>query len=71
MRDSRKFARQTQNRLVVGLLALLFTVGLILIYFLYSPGQHGSVYLAGILIPLLIILLILNVIERLATIARE
>jgi hypothetical protein len=43
MRDSRKFARQTQNRLVVGLLALLFTVGLILIYFLYSPGQHGSV----------------------------
>ncbi len=73
MRDLRKFARQTQNRLVIGLLALVFTVGIILLYFLYGKGAAlvGLICLAGILIPILLILLVLYLIERIAKHDRE
>jgi TM2 domain-containing membrane protein YozV len=67
MPDLRKYAQQTKNRLMIGLLVLVFTLGLALIYFLYGPQAAllGLICLAGILIPLLIILGILTVIERL------
>lgn len=69
MRDLRKFARQTQNRLVIGLLALLFTVGLVLIYILYGDQAAllGLLCMVGILIPIFLTLLILNLIEKAAS----
>ena len=66
MPNLRKYAQQTQNRLVLGLLILVFTLGLGLIYFLYGSRAAllGLLCLLGILITILIILLILNLIER-------
>jgi Sec-independent protein secretion pathway component TatC len=37
-RDLRKYARQTNVRLGVGMAVLLFVVGIALIYFIYGPG---------------------------------
>jgi len=37
-RDLRKYARQTNVRLAVGAVLLLFLVGTGLIYFIYGPG---------------------------------
>ncbi len=65
MRDLRKYARQTNTRLIVGGVLLLFIVGIGLIYLLYGPAAAGMGFLcmgAG-LIPLLLIFLFLWVIE--------
>ena len=63
----RKFAQQTQNRIVIGFLIILFTVGLALIYFIYGSraALMGLICLGGILGPIFLILLILTIIERL------
>jgi energy-converting hydrogenase Eha subunit E len=60
-RDLRKYARNTNIRLLVGFILLLFTVGGSLIYMIY--GANGALFaviclLAG-LAPLLLIALIL------------
>jgi len=64
--DLRKYARQTQNRLLIGFLTLVFTIGLILIAFLYGTRAAllGLLCLIGLLAPIFLILLILNIIER-------
>jgi len=69
LRYLRKYARQTQTRLIIGLLMLAFSLGLSLIWFLYGQDAAllGLVCLAGILIPLLLIVIILNIIERITT----
>lgn len=66
MPDLRKFARQTESRLVIGLFVLLFTVGLVLVYIFYgiNAALTGLLCLAGLLIPVLVILLVLSLIER-------
>lgn len=68
MRDLRKFARQTQNRLVIGLFLLVATVGIALIYFLYGSNAAllGLLCLAGVIFPILFIIGILNIIEKIA-----
>ncbi len=68
MRDLRRFARQTQNRLVIGLFLLVATVGIALIYFLYGSNAAllGLLCLAGVTIPILFIIGILTIIEKIA-----
>lgn len=68
MRDLRKFARQTQNRLVIGLFLLVATVGIILIYFLYgkSAALFGLLCLGGVVLLILIIIGFLTLMEILA-----
>ena len=68
MRDLRKFARQTQNRLVIGLFLLVATVGVGLIYVLYGQNAAllGLLCLAGVTVPILLIIGILAIMEKIA-----
>ena len=72
-RDLRKYARNTNIRLLVGFILLLFIVGGGLIYFIYGP--QGTVFgfvcvLAG-LAPLILIGLLLWGLEWIVKRARE
>lgn len=60
-RDLRKYARQTNVRLLVGFLILLFLIGDGLIYALYGRGAAlmGLLCLGAGLVPLLLIAVIL------------
>jgi len=66
MRDLRKYASQTQTRFLIGFFILLFTVGLGLIYVIYGSQAAilGLVCLLGVLIPISVVVLLLNLIER-------
>ena len=57
IRDLRKYAQQTNYRLMAGALLLLFIVGDGLIYFIYGQGAAvtGLLCLAGSLLPILLI----------------
>lgn len=68
MRDLRKFARQTQNRLVIGLILLVATLGILLIYAIYGKAAalFGLLCLAGIIVLILLIIGILTLLEKLA-----
>lgn len=60
-RDMRKYARQTNVRLLVGFLILLFLIGDGLIYAFYGRGAAlmGLLCLGAGLVPLLLIAVIL------------
>ena len=64
-RDLRKYANQTNVRLIAGGLLLLFGVGLGLIYFFYGPGAAfmGFICLLAGLVPLILIWLIFFMLE--------
>lgn len=64
-RDLRRYARQTNIRLVLGALLLLFLVGDGLIYLIYGRGAAimGFLCLIGGLIPVLLTFLILFLID--------
>lgn len=64
-RDLREYARQTNTRLIVGGVLLLFIVGDGLIYFIYGPGAaiSGLLCLGIGLVPILLIMLVLTVID--------
>jgi hypothetical protein len=64
-RDLRRYARQTNTRLILGGILLLFVVGDGLIYLIYGrgPALMGLVCLAAGLSPLLLIWLVLSVLE--------
>ena len=66
MRDLRRYARQTNARMLAGLFALVFIVGLGLIYIFYGPGGAvtGLVCLLVALAPVLLIGLALWVMDR-------
>lgn len=68
MRDLRKFARQTQNRLVIGLFLLVATVGIVLIYFFYgeSAALFGLLCLGGVILLIFMIIGILSLLGILA-----
>jgi len=53
-RDLRKYARQTNVRLGIGMGILLFVVGIALIYVIYgkSAAVAGMVCLVGALVPI-------------------
>ena len=65
-RDLRKYAQQTNLRLIAGGLVLVFVVGVGLIYFFYGPAAAltGLLCLIIGLIPLILIWLMLWLIER-------
>jgi len=60
-RDLRKYARQTNVRLGIGMGLLLFVVGIALIYFIYgkSAAMLGLLCLLAALIPIGLIFLTL------------
>lgn len=68
MRDLRKFARQTQNRVVIGLFLLVATLGIFLIYFLYGKNAalFGLLCLGGVTLLIFFIIGFLLLIEILA-----
>lgn len=59
IRDLRKYARETNTRLIVGALLVLFIVGDGLIYLIYGPGAAltGLLCFIGGLVPIILILL--------------
>ena len=66
-RDLREYTRNTQNRLVFGLVILVFVVGVGLIYVFYGKGAAlvGIGCLLAALLPVGIVMLFLWVTERL------
>jgi len=60
-RDLRRFARQTNARLLIGMFVLLFVVGLGLIYMFYGPGGlvTGLLCMLGGLSPVVLIALVM------------
>jgi len=68
VRDLRNYAKQTQTRLLLGLLILVFTLGLGLIWFLYglNAALLGLLCVFGLLILILMILFILYGMERIS-----
>lgn len=67
-RDLRAFARSTQQRLLLGGVALLFGVGGVLIFLFYGPGGAalGMACLAVGLLPVGLILIALRIVEAAA-----
>lgn len=64
-RDLREYARQTNTRLIIGGILLLFIVGDGLIYWIYGPAAalSGLLCLGIGLVPILLIMLVLAVID--------
>ena len=72
-RDLRKFARQTNIRLLVGFILLLLLVGDGLIYLIYGQGAavFGLLCILAGLSPLILIYLVLVIIDRIANIENQ
>ena len=68
MRDLRKFAKQTNTRLAIGFVLLLFLVGDGLIYYFYGSGAavSGLICIFAGLSPIVLIWLVLKVVEWVA-----
>ena len=66
MRDLRRYSQQTTFRLVVGVLVILFTVGIGLIYVFYGEAAAimGLLCLGAGLLPIALIVLVLWVLDR-------
>jgi len=64
-RDLRKYAKQTNVRLGVGMGLLLFVVGIALIYFIYGKGAAlmGAFCLLAALVPVGLIFLALGLLD--------
>lgn len=73
IRDLRVYAKQTNIRLIVGALALLFLVGLGLIFLIYGEGAvfTGLLCIIGGLIPVVLIIIALAVIDLIVKKNRE
>jgi hypothetical protein len=72
-RDLRRYARQTNFRLIVGFTILLFFIGIGLIYLFYGQGAAlmGLLCLVGVTVPLGLILIALWIIDRVARHSRS
>jgi hypothetical protein len=66
VKDLRKYTKDTQNRLVIGFLSLVFLVGIGLIYLFYGKGAAfaGFVCLLAVLIPVGLVVLFLWLMDR-------
>jgi len=64
-RDLRKYARQTNTRLIIGFIALLLVIGIGLIFFFYgkSAAIMGLFCILAALIPVLMVLLAFWIID--------
>jgi hypothetical protein len=71
-RDLRAYARQTNVRLVIGAVLLIFVVGIALIYIFYGGGAAltGFLCLLGSLVPIALIFLAIQVMDWIITRAR-
>lgn len=65
-KDLRQYSRQTNRRLMIGFLVLVFLVGGGLIFFLYGRGAGitGLFCLLGALVPVLLVVLLLWILDR-------
>ncbi len=65
-RDLRQYTRQTNRRLMIGFLVLVFLVGGGLIYILYGRGAGitGFFCLLGALVPVLLVVMLLWLLDR-------
>lgn len=65
-RDLREYARGTNLRLGLGAFALLFLIGVGLIYLIYGPGAAVMAFtcLLGAMVPVGLILLAFYVLDR-------
>jgi hypothetical protein len=72
-RDLRKYARQTNSRLLAGFFVLVFGLGLGLIYWLWGPDAAlvGLICLLGALVPAALVWLVLAVMGWVARKAQE
>jgi uncharacterized membrane protein YuzA (DUF378 family) len=72
-RDLRKYAEQTNIRLIIGGLALLLVVGLGLIYFFYGPGaaMSGMLCILVGLVPLILIWMLFFALEKITKRAQD
>jgi uncharacterized membrane protein YuzA (DUF378 family) len=72
-RDLRKYADQTNIRLIIGGLALLLVVGLGLIYFFYGPGaaMSGMLCILVGLVPLILIWMLFFALEKITKRAQD
>lgn len=72
-RDLRRYARDTNTRLMIGALLLLFIVGDGLIYIVYGPSAAllGFMCLIVGLLPILLIIVILSLIDWIARKSNE
>ena len=68
MRDLRRYAKQTNTRLLVGFILLLFLIGDGLIYYFYGPraAVSGLICILAGLFPLVLIWLVLVIVEWVA-----
>ena len=66
VRDLREYSKKTRSRLLFGSLALIFVVGDGLIFLLYGKeaGIFGLLCMLGALVPILLIILFLEIAER-------
>lgn len=65
-RDLRKYTKQTETRLIIGFLLLVFLVGDGLIFYFYGTGAGlmGLVCLAGMMVSVLLVVLFLWIAEK-------
>jgi hypothetical protein len=72
-RDLRKYAKNTNVRLFIGFILILFVVGDVLIYILYGRGAAitGLLCLFGGMLPIALIFGLLLLIEAVARKANE
>jgi uncharacterized membrane protein YuzA (DUF378 family) len=72
-RDLRKYAEQTNIRLIIGGLALLLVVGLGLIYFFHGPGaaMSGMLCILVGLVPLILIWMLFFALEKITKRAQD
>jgi hypothetical protein len=64
-RDLRKYARQTNLRLAIGALLVLFIIGDGLIYLFYGGGAAlmGLLCLLGGMVPIVLVILVLSLFD--------
>jgi hypothetical protein len=67
-RDLRKYIRQTNIRLIIGALVMLFIVGDGLIYLIYGSGAAviGLLCLLGGMVPVVLVVLIMMLLDWIA-----
>jgi len=64
--DLRKYAKQTETRLILGFLVLVFIVGDGLIFYFYGTGAGvaGLICLASVMVPVSMVVIFLWIAEK-------
>ncbi len=72
-RDIRQYMKQTETRLILGFLVLVFLIGDGLIFYFYGTGAGiaGLICLAGMMVPVFLIVLFLWIAEKVVQSTQE